>query len=413
MNRLLKRVLALLAIVIIAVQPVFVPAVYAVDSWTGNPWEGESWEGTPWNGTDLQWQGESWEGNSWQGNDTESPAPWSGQNWNQQDGMNGNPGSSDGYSGDGTSPGGPWNMPGYRYGPGGIGNPWLTPDFEGNGTDSDSLDGNGTNGNGTSGNETEGDPTSLEDFSSLPYGYDVGKYIVKDIMMGQAGLIGDLQTYQNMQDMGYNAKMNYGGRFYSNVFMNGLKLGVGDNIAFDSYDTYTHVSDGIGGIKDYNYIRNAQKTTDTAGDLASASSKISGKTPPASSVGALSKFNIAAAAVGTGISAFETGFKSAKAVDVLTSDASGADKTSAVADATASLGDTIMNAGVVTTAIPGGQAIGAGMVAVGAGVWAVSKGVKFVADNWKGNLADTGKAMWNKTKDTAKKAWDTVTGWFS
>ncbi|GGK08634.1 hypothetical protein GCM10007063_33810 [Lentibacillus kapialis] len=447
MREWLKKLFVLMAIAFMAVQPVFIPTVYAVESWTGDPWEGDTWNGDAWDGYDLKWkgntwQGDTWTGDSWNGDGSDGSNSWKGQNWNgipwylrgwSQDGMTGNPWYNDSFNGNRTT-GSPWKQPGFGYGPGGTGDSWSDDGYIGNGTPdapwvqlgfSNGLSGlanpwlmpgynsNGTNGGSFDGNGAKDDPSSLEDFPSLPQEYDVGKYVVKDIMMGQVNLAGNLQTYQNMQNLGYNTKMSYGGRFSSSLFMNGLKLGVGDNVVFGAYDTYTHVSDGIGGVKDYNYIRNAQKTTDTAGDLASASSKISGKTPPAASVGALSKFNVAAAAVGTGISAFETGFKSAKAVDVWTSDASGADKTSAVADAGASAGNTLMNAGVVATAIPGGQAVGAGMVAVGAGIWAVSKGAKFVADNWKGNLKDTGKAMWNKTKDTAKKAWDTVTGLFS
>jgi len=441
-NKWEKKLFVLMAIVFMAVQPVFVPTVYAVESWTGDPWEGESWDGTPWDGSDLEWEGDTWQGDSWNGNGTDGPESSTGQNWDgipwyldgwSQDGTNGNPWSSDGFDGNGTSgspwtqpgygygsggmgnpwsgdgtsvngtSGSPWMQPGYGYGPGGLANPWLMPGYNGNGTDGDGFNGNGT----------EGDPTSIDDFPTLPFEYDVGKYVVNDVMMGQVNLAGDLLTSQNMRDLGYDSSMNYGLGYRGNLLMNGLKLGVGDNVVFDAYDTYSHVEEGVGAIQDYNAIRNAQRTADTAGDLASASSKISSSTPPAASVGALSKFTVAAAAVGTGFSAVETGYNTARAVDVLSSDASGADKTVAVTDATASLGDTLMNAGVVTSAIPGAQAVGAGMVAVGAGVWAVSKGVNFVASHWKGNWKDTGKAMWKSTKNTAKKAWDTVTGWFS
>ncbi|SFD94520.1 hypothetical protein SAMN05216238_10665 [Lentibacillus persicus] len=452
MYRWIKKLFVLMAIVFMAVQPVFIPTVYAVQSWTGDPWEGESWEGDQWDGSDLKWEGETWEGDSWTGdswngngtNSSGSPTdqdwtgvPWYLEGWSQS-GTNGSPWSGNGFNGNGTagSPwtqpgfnygpgvagnpwsgnvtsgngtsGSPWIQPGYDYGPGGLVTPWLMPGYNGNGTEGASFDGNGTNGNGT-----EGDPASLEDFPTFPFEYDVGKYVVNDVMMGQVNLVGDLLTSQNMRDLGYESSMNYGLGYRGNLLMNGLKLGVGDNVVFDAYDTYSHVEEGVGAIQDFRAAQQFYNTSSSVGDLAEAGRSVSNATPPATSVGALSKFNVATAAVGTGISAFETGYNSARAVDVLNSDASGADKTVAVTDATASFGDTLMNAGVVTSAIPGAQAVGAGMVAVGAGVWAVSKGVRFVASHWKGNWKDTGKAMWKSTKDTAKKAWDTVTGWFS
>ncbi|GAA0588683.1 hypothetical protein GCM10009001_00700 [Virgibacillus siamensis] len=450
MGALIKKVSVSLAILFVIFQSVLTPISYAVGPWEGNTWEGNPWEGEAWKGNDVRWSGDSWTGDTWQGNSWDGDSllwsgnPWEGKSWQDNgtngNGTNGSETEGNGTSGNGTNGNGTegngTNGSGTNgngtagngtNGSGTNGNGTAGNGTNGNGTNGNGTEGSGTNGSGTNGNGTAGDGTNgngtnsngtnndvgLEEYPKLPQEYNVGKYILNDVVMGQAKLVGDFQTYQNLKDLGYNPKFNYGGRFYSNILMNGVKLGVGNNAINSMYDTYTHVADGVKGVQDFRTARQFASTTDTLSDAARTADNF---TPPAASVGALSKLNVAAAVVGTGVSAFETGYKGAKAYDVLTSDASGAEKTSAVADATASLGNTLMNAGVVTSAIPGGQAIGAGMVAVGAGVWVVSKGVKLFADNWKGNVWDTGKHLAKKAgnaiKDVASSAWDTVTGWF-
>ncbi|WP_077327791.1 hypothetical protein [Virgibacillus siamensis] len=430
MSGLIKKILVSLAIIFVIFQPVLTPVAFAVGPWEGDTWEGNPWEGDSWEGNDTQWSGDTWSGDTWEGNSWDGDSllwsgnPWEGKSW-EGNSTNGNGTDGNGTEGnvtDGNGTDGNGTEGNVTDGNGTDGDGTEGNVTDGNGTDSDGAEGNVTDGNetegngakenGTPGNGTDND-VGLEEYSKLPYEYNVGKYIVNDVVMGQAKLMGDYQTYMKMKDLGYNPKFNYGGRFYSNILMNGVKLGVGNNAINSMYDTYTHVADGVKGVQDFRTARQFASTTDTLADAARTADNF---TPPAASVGALSKLNVAAAVVGTGVSAFETGYKGAKAYDVLTSDASGAEKTSAVADATASLGNTLMNAGVVASAIPGGQAIGAGMVAVGAGVWVVSKGVKLFADNWKGNLWDTGKHLAKKAgnaiKDVASSAWDTVTGWF-
>lgn len=126
----------------------------------------------------------------------------------------------------------------------------------------------------------------------------------------------------------------------------------------------------------------------------------------------LSKLNVAAAAISAGFAAVETGFNTVKAIDVWKSDASKAKKVSATTDATGSLGDMLMSAGVIATAIPGGQVAGGMMIAAGAILWVGSKLVKYGAEHWKGikkfarhPIKSTGKAL--------KKGWNKIKGWFS
>ncbi len=128
----------------------------------------------------------------------------------------------------------------------------------------------------------------------------------------------------------------------------------------------------------------------------------------------MSKFNVATAAVGTAYSGVKTFNKWQNASDVMDSNASGAEKTAAVADVGESAGNTLMSAGVVTSAtpIPGARVAGGVMVAGGAVLWGASKVTKAVAKNWD-SIKDTGKKAWEGTKNIAKKGWDAVTGLFS
>ncbi|MDV2581454.1 hypothetical protein [Alkalibacillus haloalkaliphilus] len=443
MGRLFKRVILAFIAVLLVLHPLITPVVHAVGPWSGEDWEGNPWEGDPWDGSQFQWQGEDWEGSETEGTPWESNpidgTPWEGETgegnpWNQdgfnndgswsgydwqlspwylngwsQPGMNGDPWSNDGFVGDPTQ-GSPWANDGF-LGNETDGNPWSNEGFYG----SDIMPPSISDRTGfalETGNSYEGgQEVSLNDFPTLPESYDIGKFVLNDVMMGQVNLMGDLVTRQNIIEMGHTPpNMNYGIDFRKNLVLNGLRLGVGDHYVFDTVEAYETVNAGVEGYRQFTNARAAQQGAGTLADV--ATDMRTGYNSPAS-LGALSKFNVAAAAVGTGFSAFETGFNTAKAVDVLTSDASGVDKTVAVSEATGSLGSTVMNAGVVVGAIPGMQAAGGIMIAGGAAVWVASRGTRFVANHWKGNVKDTGKAMWNTTKETAKNAWGTVKGWFS
>lgn len=71
-----------------------------------------------------------------------------------------------------------------------------------------------------SGNGTNADVT----IPDLPLGYDVGKYIFEDVIMGQVDYIGNVLAYEQ----GLTSKMDYGGSFYRNLLLNGIRLGVKD-----------------------------------------------------------------------------------------------------------------------------------------------------------------------------------------
>lgn len=463
MFKWLRRLFTVLAIVYLTFQP-FLPVALAVSPWQGNPWSGNSWEGNPWtgnpwDGSDLTWQGQPWQGNPWNGNpwngqnwsgEGTSESPWDGNSWDgsswygnywSMPGFYGNYWNLPGFSGNQFA-GTPWGMPGFSYhnfsgnpwlAPGFLGNqfagaPWLAPGFQGNQFAGAPWMHPGFNGNAFpgmpwmyyaglygpfgygpfaygnfSGNGTNADVT----IPDLPLGYDVGKYIFEDVIMGQVDYIGNVLAYEQ----GLTSKMDYGGSFYRNLLLNGIRLGVKDQTLFELVDTYDTVKSGYDNFKTWRNLRSLSDTVSTGAGYAQAASNTA-TIASGGVLGAVSKFNLAGAAIGTGLSAFEMGWNAAKAYQVFNSDATGAEKTSAVADVTSSLGSTLMNGGAVAAAIPGGQVIGAGMAAVGAGIWVVSKGVKLFADNWQGGLWSTTKHIAKKAGEKIKKGWNKVKSFF-
>ncbi|WP_345242926.1 hypothetical protein [Pontibacillus salipaludis] len=475
MSKVIQKFFIFLAIVFVTFQPILVPAVYAVESWSGDSWEGNSWEGNPWNSSELQWSGEIWEGKStngetWNGEGTNGNGfqgeyfngaywtsipwyleGWNAEGWNQAgfngSGSQGTPWTNPAINGYGSTQGTPWQANGFNggltqgdpYAQAGFdglgtqGNPYAQPGFVGNGTQGApyaqpglGLYGYGTSAPGSSSPFMYGPFSTVGDVeatgsmeSGFSLEYNASKYVMKNVIGGSASLIGDLQGYETKQQLGLGGKVNYGGRFYSNLLVGGFKLGAGDNpysqgIA-NAYGVGTRAYDGFMAGKD---MIKAKRFTGLSEDIYSAtrtmnqldSSKtaqqiVSGARAP---YGAISKLNAVSAGIGAGFAAYETWVNTDRAIDVLQSDASMSDKVSVTTDATASVGDTLMNAGMVATAIPGFQAIGLGVTAIGAGIWVASKGVK----HWGSIKKAAGTAI-NKASDVMNSTFKTVKGWFS
>lgn len=469
MSKVIQKFFIFLAIVFVTFQPILVPAVYAVESWSGDSWEGNSWEGNPWNSSELQWSGEIWEGKStngeyWNGEGTNgngfqgeyfngaywTSIPWYLEGWNAKgwkqasfngSGSQGTPWTNPAINGYGSTQGTPWQANGFN---GGLtqGNPYAQAGFDGLGTQGDPYAQPGFVGNGTQGapyaqpglglyGYGTGDSGSMSPLfygpfstiggvetsdpmdAKLPFEYDAAKFVVNGVILGQAEMMNNLATYENGS---ISARPTPGG-FYKNVLINGVKLSAGDNAyvkgAANAYDSYTHAAEGIKAANIYRDVRAIRNAS--GGGLASQTRSLTSVSESALNIsnGAVSKFNVAAAGIGAGFSAIETGFNTAKAINVYNSDASASEKVTATADATASLGDTIMNAGIVATAIPGGQAVGLGMTAAGAAIWLGSKGVKLFSSNWKGSLGKTTREIGRKAKEGIGKAYNKVKGWFS
>ena len=392
------------------------------DSWTGNPSSGNSWGANGWNGngyTGDAWQSQGWNGSSYNGNA-----------WNQS-GFQGNPYTGDAWSQSGFegSPyaGNNWSQYGYT------GNPWLQPGYAGS-----PYAGNTWNSSGYSGSPYLVTPWLLNGYqpnvspsnnkqseTETPYydtnGYKVTEYIMGSVIGGQATMASEGLAYQRHIEAGSTGKWDFGGRMYGDLLVNGFKLGGVDNFVTDSYDAGTKLFDGVKGYRDFQEARNLASgadelfdvretlnSTDNGSDLSRNGSISRILSPPEPVEKALSKLSLPAAALGAYTSGAKTVDSFNNASDVMNSNASGADKTAAAAEVGENLGDTLMNAGTITAAvpIPGARAAAGIMVAGGAGLWALSKGTKFIANNWKGGPIKTAKSI-------AKKGWNTVKGWFS
>ncbi|WP_135505690.1 hypothetical protein [Planococcus koreensis] len=357
MENLMKRSVVI-AIILLTVAQSFFYSVAAAsvqpwsgNSWTGDTWSGDTWEGTPWQGN--TWTGDTWQGDTWQGDGT----------------------SGDGTSGDGTS---------------------------GDGTSGDGTSGDGTSGDGTSGDSTSGDGTdgTATDANEGPTGYEVFNYIGKDVLLGQVELVGESMTDGGSGMAG--SAMKY---LASSVLLNGLKLGVNNPVVetvtfgIDAYDKGETVVAAVQGAR-----------TATQASAAGATA-MQGAAVAAPAMGALGKLNVATAAAGVVFGTVETFgevFGEGGAYDTWhDSNASGAKKTAEISDATASFGSTLMSAGVVAAAIPGGQALGVGLVIGGAALWGVSKLTGYVANNWTG-IKSTASKVGSKIAD----GWNSFTGLF-
>jgi hypothetical protein len=417
------------------------------ESWNGDPWSGDPWNGDPWNGNDWQgnpWERDSWNGDPWDG-DTWNGNPWGGDPWNSSswdgtpwdgNGWNGNPWSLEGFDGVDSWEGRPWYMEGWTMdGFNGV-DPWNGPQFHGEG-----FEGSATQGDTTdipiiqTPEGFEGKRFNLEPFSKLgPSDYQVPErfydgdnfkateFLVNDMFGGTANLIND--TFEN----GIPDPSKYGVHI-ADLLVNSTKLQLGDNGSFEAYDTARKLWDIYEGYDELETLRDAKfgydainQGTNVAQQVSNASKysqylelmKDSGKTVlnstsfdnisgTFSKMGALSKFNFVTSGINAGISAYKTGSSLADAINISKSGASGSEVTAAYADVGSNLGETLMSLGGVAAAIPGGQAVGAGLAIAGAGIFVVSKTTKFVAKNW-----DTISGGISKGINTLKNARDKV-----
>jgi len=417
---MLKRVAILAAVILLTFFPLIAPTVHAVQPWTGNPWEGTPWEGTPWDGSQLQWEGRGTEGNGTNAQDfygnTWSGAPWAG-NGTAGNGTVGNGTVGNGTIGNGTIGNG-------TIGNGTIGNGTIGNGTIGNGTIGNGTIGNGTYGSGTGGSLISGryvtpnnplglyDPTGLIEHSSKSsspeawYETDIYKsfdYVLKDGVGGAinsvTGMYSDAQVNNGVLSLGGFAKnkINFG----AGITAGAIKMQFGDNLFTNGYDIYSNgaaVKDGISGIRS---AINAGTTTDNILGAVNGADVLRTGFDAVPRMGAISKFNAGTAALGTVSSGIST-YAKFKDIEGTT----GTERTSAIADTVAEGGSTLLNAGGVVAAIPGGQLAGGIMMAGGGLIWAGGKLTKLYADNWKGGV-------WKTTKSLAKKAGDKISDGFS
>ena len=413
-RKVFKKLPVLLAIMFVLFQSFLVPlagASWSGTSWKGDAWKGDSWTGDAWNAEGFSWEGEAWDpGKGWiqdgweqdgwtqegytqdgwtgdgiSGIDPATGQPWTGDKVNGIDPATGQPWTGNGINGINPATGQPWIGNGNNGINPATGQPWAGQNGSGiNPATGLPWIGIGSPGAGLS-ISASGAATS-DEFDINPY--DISKYVMNDLIVGQVNMTKDIASgefsFKRPNDI-------YG------LVLNGFKLGLGDNRALvnidDAYGMANAGVDGAAAIKTL-WGSSFAATGNLSGYRSLAASQVSSYTsslrPPMSM---LSKVNVAAASVGTVFSAIDTFKNTGKAIEVYQNDNStGAAKTVAVSEATASLGEVLMNGGAVAAAIPGGQAIGAGLIIAGAGTFAISKGVKLVVSNWGSIKRGAGKA---------------------
>ncbi|HAM79746.1 hypothetical protein [Ornithinibacillus bavariensis] len=438
------------------------------DSWNGNSWNGNSWNGNSWtnqswsqNGWNLSgfkgnsWTQQGWDGSAFQGNSWTNTGwdgnqfqgnPWSSSGWSMY-GFTGNPWSNTGWLGNGYS-GNPWSNSGWDGNGNGPLNPWSNSGWNGNGHQGNPWSSGGGGGAGPfagqPGSGTTINPPGPYNPSAPEQFYDTDEFnaakYVWDNMMNAAI---DIETnYPNgLHGLGPNGLSP---DFFKGFMVDTIKLQLGDHIAVDLYDIGDTAYNMYSGYKDLEAIRqatfaaNAASMTNNAYQISTASrfaqygnlikdsadvfltkTEFGNLSSTWSSMGALSKLNFVASGVNAGLSAYKTGVSIGNAIDTWQNTKDGSARTSAIADIGANLGETLMSVGGVATAIPGGQALGAGLVIVGGGLFVVSKATKLVADNWD-KITDFGKSVGNGIKNAgksiakgAKKVGSMIKGWFS
>lgn len=436
--------------------------------WEGTDWEGNSWERDSWS-PDGDWEGKPWERDSWSPDGDWEGNSWERDSWSRDGFIGANPWERADFSRDNFT-GSPWIGNDFTSG-----NPWTGTDFSGDNftgnpwTGNNSTDGNPWTGNGFSNDSFSGDPynrdpgsgenslvgpiigQSLQDLESgtgklkkaerSSYetpdrfydstNYKATEHLIKDMTVGTINEMDNVLTdpdYTNMD----------AGEFMLDLVVNNAKLHVDNDLVFDTYDAGKGARDTYKHVKDLNKIRQNYSGVDTATQTGKTINTVSNasKTPSygrmildsgkevlkntdiknipntLGQMSAVSKLNGVTSMVSAGFSAYQTGASAKDAYNVWTSDSTGAEKTSATADVGSNFGELMMDVGMVTSVIPGGQAAGVTMMAVGAGLYGVSKATKVIADNWDTVKALPGKAL-NGAKKAGKAAKDWVTGLFS
>ncbi|AJD89502.1 hypothetical protein JMA_01850 [Jeotgalibacillus malaysiensis] len=451
------------------------------NTWEGNTWQGNTWDGHTWEGSIFEggtFQGNSFSGNGIQGNPgTIEGVQWQGPPWSIQPwagviltpppSFNGNPilvpgmtpdGPIDGTAGSmpgpingapGTAPGGPMNgAPSINPGDQVAGGPGQSPayPFNPNTGQSGPLAPGAPNGSVAGGNgQASGVPyinqnsygagyqgpllekmglagypiTTNEESGYNFNGYDVTKFLVHDMGRAHLDLIDD--SIRLGDDFGYGNTFD----LRKAALLGGLKVGFKDNSLVDFVDTVdTGASMYTNGKMGYDALRSGGTLVDlgrggtsaalTAGSTGSA---LGGASNAASSIGAVSRLGAVSAGIGVGFGIYET---ATKGIDFINMDSSTPtnERVAQGADTMASLGETLVNGGLLASAFPGTQAAAPFLLVGGAAIWGVAKGTKLIAENWDSikkfgkSVGDGAKKAYNSVKDAVGGGLDTVAGWF-
>jgi len=199
------------------------------------------------------------------------------------------------------------------------------------------------------------------------------------------------------------------GFFLSGLLLNGLKLRYEGNPFVEGAsfvnDSAGNVVTSVAAVQSLNNSRNISAT---AVGAAPGAAGAAGAAATWGTMGALGKLNVVGAGLATAYGVYDTFNKASDAIGNWgDSSIKTSTKVAETSEATASLGTTLMSAGVVAAAIPGGQAAATVMIVGGAALWGASKLTGAIANNWDGikkGVSDFG----NGVKDIASKGWNSV-----
>jgi len=386
-HRFLRKACVLFAAVFVLCQSFMLPMALANGSWTGTSWTGNSWSGERWEGsawTGDTWEGSAWTKDGWQGNGSDSNSGGSNiipENSNEAGG-----GSGLIPSGSGTLK----PLPPY------VSNPYLPLIPSNNGDKDGTIQGALLNESVIPSNISK--EQKDEDQGIDPW--DIASYLGNDVINGQVDFaVSILEQGDNV-----NLKGTFGGpNFFSTLILNGAKLPLGERTP-PWFDLLEDVHNGSGMALDiYNGYADINRTAFSAITTVNDGMEVLPTVMNgAASYGMLTKFNIATSAVSTGFSLVNTVQSAGDTWKVIDSNAATSEKVEAGAMTASDFGELVFNAGMLTAAFPGAQAVGLGIAAVGGAIWLAGKGVKWAAKNWS-------SISGSKVGRAAKEVWKGVT----
>jgi hypothetical protein len=261
----------------------------------------------------------------------------------------------------------------------------------------------GSSGSGATGNAS---PDSSVAGPSGPSDYDLFKYAYKDIAIGTINYMSknNIYTLEEMRSHLTPGPDGTGGGLTRQLLWNTFKVvGKGNPVLTTVADARDEVVTGTDAVKKsislYKYgsdmmrMKRAQSTLQTF-DFAAETSRLQ-QLHFASYYGALTKVNVATAAVGAGFAAYDTYQNIGKIKRAV----SGTDKALAWGDLGQSTGNFLMSSSVVLAASGAGAPLAAGIFVVGAVLWTAGTVTKAWVNRKK--IAASLKNSWNRVVKTA------------
>jgi hypothetical protein len=359
---------AVFTLLVIQFTPIV--AFASINPWEGNPWEGKEFEGNP-------WEGKTWEGNTFEKDSFEKDSFQKDPNNNTNPNSSVNPNNPNNPGAvDPNSPQGPSNN--------------ADPSIPENNTSPDPGATEQPSGKDSEGpKETKGESETWDDIKWVGQVFTdqfafaskmLEDQAARDLIIAEGGEAVDT-TASNLRNLGLGTAL----LFAKNLSKDTI-LETPFDMAYDAKDISNNIAPAAKAMKDsWSMISNSKfgEFFTSRGVFNPTAPSV---TPPVP--GIVSKLNVGLAAVGTvtsGIDAYQA-YKQGKTVDMI-----------------GNIGSTLMNAGVVTAAIPGVQAAAPFIIAGGA----VLYGGAMVVKHGK-TIAKAAKKTYEFAKDTVKSVGDGV-----